>query len=280
MKEEHFCLDDSPWFRMMEMDEVTSTNDFLRYYHPVGPERRLTLVTAEYQTAGRGAGTNRWESARGQNLLFSLLTHPRHIQAERMFVLSEALALAIREALESEELRVKSEKIATALAQEDRDFPLFTLQSSFSIKWPNDIYYGDGKVCGMLIENDLQGRRVENCVMGVGVNVNQTEFETPPNPASLAQILGHPLERRFVLERIVERFARYYNWTEQGRFEELHTMYLGHLYRRGEEYTYADEMGHFRGTIVDVEPTGHLIVRDAMGRDRRYAFKEVEYVMN
>lgn len=259
MREDHFCLDDSPRFRMVELDEVTSTNDFLRCYHPVGPERRLTLVTAEYQTAGRGAATNRWESASGQNLLFSLLTHPRHIPAERMFVLSEALALAIREALSS--------------------FPL--PPSPFTIKWPNDIYYGDRKVCGMLIENELRGAQVERCVMGVGVNVNQTVFESDaPNPLSLAQIIGHPLERRFVLERIVAAFDKYYGWTEQGRGEELHAMYLSHLYGKGEVRQFADKEGPFCGTITDVEPTGHLIVRDDMGRDRRYAFKEVEYVMN
>ena len=83
---------------MVELEEVTSTNDFLKAYRPLD-ERRITLVTAEYQTTGRGAGQNRWESRRGENLVFSLMVHPRHIPAERIFVLSEVLALAIREAV-------------------------------------------------------------------------------------------------------------------------------------------------------------------------------------
>ena len=260
MTDTHFCLDDSPQFQMIELDEVTSTNDFLRDYRPV-QERRMTLVTAEFQTAGRGSGTNRWVSQRGKNLVFSLLTHPRHIEASRMFVLSEALALAIRAAID--------------------------VQGSPKIKWPNDIYYGDKKVCGMLIENDLKGSQVERCIMGVGVNVNQTDFgiSTPTDekptyrvpPTSLSLIVGHPVERRFVLENIMENFSRYYAWTEQGRGAELHEMYLQHLYRKGEMHRFIDGRGEFRGTITDVESTGHLIIIDEMGQRRCYGFKEVEY---
>ena len=129
MTDTHFCLDDSPQFQMIELDEVTSTNDFLRDYRPV-QERRITLVTAEFQTAGRGSGTNHWMSQRGKNLVFSLLTHPRHVEASRMFVLSEALALAIRAAIDSELCTGKT-------------------QVPPKIKWPNDIYFGNRKICGI-----------------------------------------------------------------------------------------------------------------------------------
>ena len=258
MTETHYCLDDSPGFRMMELDEVTSTNDYLKHYHPL-QERRMTLITAEYQTAGRGSGSNGWESQRGKNLLFSLLVHPRHIAPERIFLMSEVLALSIRDALNPQ----------------------------FSIKWPNDIYYGDRKVCGMLIENDMQGGRVERCIMGAGINVNQTEFafdrtrrdglRRVAEPVSLAQIAGKEVERRFVLERIIGRFNHYYCLTEQGGDEELHAMYLRHLYRKGEKHHFIDKNGTFVGSITDVEPTGHLIITDETGKNRRYGFKEVEY---
>lgn len=278
----HFCLDDSPEFRMVELDEVTSTNDFLRSYRPVGPERRITLVTAEYQTAGRGAGQNHWESQPGQNLLFSLLVHPRHIHPERMFVLSEVMALSIREALQS---FISSPSCSSSLRKRLPTSP----SASFTVKWPNDIYFGDRKLCGMLIENDLQGSQIERCVLGAGININQTEFafdrtqqdglRRMAEPISLAQIVGHEVERRFVLERVMELFTRYYSWTEQGRQDELHQMYLSQLYRRGELHTFRDKDGTFEGTIVDVEPTGHLIIVDEMGKNRRYAFKEVEHFL-
>lgn len=252
MTETHFPLDDSPHFRLLELGEVTSTNDYLRHYRPA-EERRLTLATAEHQTAGRGSGRNRWESAPGQNLLFSLLVRPRHIPAHAMFVLSEVMALSIREALNCQ----------------------------LKIKWPNDIYYADRKLCGMLIENDLQGTHVERSILGVGINVNQTQFSPSiPNPISLAQILGHEVERRFVLERVVEHFTRYYDWAEQGRLADIHQLYLDGLYRLGEEHPFRDSSGPFRATIVGVEPTGHLLLADAQGARRRYAFKEVEYVIN
>ena len=245
---------------MVELEEVTSTNDFLKAYRPLD-ERRITLVTAEYQTTGRGAGQNRWESRRGENLVFSLMVHPRHIPAERIFVLSEVLALAIREA------------VVHSLHS-----PLFTLHQEMRIKWPNDIYWGDRKLCGMLIENELRGSVVERCVLGVGINVNQTTFESDaPNPVSLAQILGHEVERRFVLEGVMEHFTCYYGWTEQGRLDELHEMYLSHLYRKDEPHRFRDKDGEFEGTIVNVEPTGYLIIVDETGKNRRYAFKEVEH---
>ncbi|MBR4757298.1 MAG: biotin--[Bacteroidaceae bacterium] len=257
MNDTHFCLDNSPQFQMLELGEVTSTNDFLRDYHPFR-EQEITLVTAEYQSIGRGAGTNHWESERGKNLLFSLLVHPRHIAAPDVFLLSEVLALAVRDGLEEN-----------------------GNGTDFSIKWPNDIYYKGQKICGMLIENELQGKTIERSIMGVGINVNQTQFNSDaPNPISLAQILGTQLERRFVLEDIMKYFTRYYDWTKQGRSEELHQMYLAHLYRKGESHPFHDETGNFYGTIVTVEPTGHLIIRDEEGKQRRYAFKEVEYLIN
>lgn len=259
MTDKHFCLDDSPHFQMLELEEVTSTNDYLHGYHPL-QERRMTLVTTENQTAGRGSGSNHWESEKGKNLLFSILVHPRHVEAHRMFVLSEVLALAVREALTSR-------------------LPPLTPRH-FSIKWPNDIYYDNHKVCGMLIENDLRGTCVDNCIMGVGININQTQFgSNVPNPTSLALILGKEIERRFVLEHVMEYFTRYYEWTEQGRDAELHEMYLHHLYRKGEKHGFTDKNGIFEGTITDVEPTGHLIIRDTKGQDRQYAFKEVQYII-
>ena len=256
MTDRHFCLDDSPWFQMLELDEVTSTNDFLRGYRPLGGERKLTLVTAEFQTAGRGAGTNRWESERSQNLVFSMLTHPRHIRVEEVFVLSEVLALSIRDAV--------------------ADF----VNEEVKIKWPNDIYCGDRKVCGMLLENDLRSGHIENCVMGVGININQTLFRSDaPNPVSLAQILGHTVEPRFVLERLVENFVHLYELTEQGQRDHLHQLYLSHLYRWGQRHQFVDDNGRFWATILDVKPTGHLMLIDDDGATREYAFKEVEHII-
>lgn len=252
--EHHFCLDESPFFHMMELGSVDSTNRFARNYTSLRPVR-TTLITAEYQTAGRGAGTNTWESAEGENLLFSIMVRPETVQPSHVFVLSEALALSVCKALES-------------------------VRDGFSIKWPNDIYYADRKVAGLLIENDIAGHHISRSVMGVGLNVNQTRFESDaPNPVSLAQIVGAPVERRFVLEAVLEQFNVLYMLVEQQRYEQLHAQYLQRLYRKNLLCTYRDEAGLFQARIMDVEPDGHILLLDTDGRTRRYAFKEVAFVI-
>jgi len=255
--ETHFCLDDSPSFRMMELDEVDSTNNFLRHLD-TPDDYRMTLVTAEFQSAGKGAGTNSWESAKGENLLFSLRVMPTNLPARRMFAVSEAAALAVRDALEA-------------------------FANGFCIKWPNDIYYKNSKVAGILIENDLQGAVVRSSVIGIGININQRRFlSDAPNPRSLADIVGQNIERRSVLEEFMKHFTHYFHTIEDGKenaLNDLHEHYKKHLYRFGEEHKFIDEMGTFCATITDVEPSGHLIMQDSEGRQRRYEFKEVKYII-
>ena len=269
--EKHFCLDDSPRFRMIELDEVDSTNNFLRHLDTPG-DRRTTLVTAEFQTAGRGADTNRWESARGENLLLSLRVLPASLPVCHMFAISETTALAIRDALNAFLPPKTPPKGGRGVSEGGR---------GFSIKWPNDIYYADSKVAGILIENDLQGAQVLRSTIGIGINVNQRRFQSDaPNPRSLADIVGHDVERRFVLEQFMENFTHHFGQIETGRqdaLDALHKEYKSHLYRLGEEHTYSDKDGTFRATLTDVEPTGHLILKDTKGNQRRYEFKEVKY---
>ncbi len=253
--ETYFSLEDSPSFRMIRLDEVDSTNSYLRRLD-MQDDQRLTLVTAEFQSAGRGADTNRWESERAKNLLFSLRLMPKSLPARRMFAISEVAALAVRDALNAS-------------------------APGFCIKWPNDVYYEDSKVAGILIENDLQGAKIRCSTIGIGVNINQRRFlSDAPNPRSLADIVGHDIERHLVLERFMERFTHLFGQIEDGRpeaLDALHENYKNHLYRFGEEHTYSDKDGTFRATLTDVEPSGHLILRDTNGSLRRYAFKEVKW---
>lgn len=252
--EKHFCLDDSPTFRMIALDEVDSTNNFLR--HQTAPDDcRTTLVTAEFQTAGRGSGQNRWESARSQNLLLSLSVMPAALPARRMYAISEAAALAVADALS-------------------------TFAPGFLVKWPNDVYHGDGKVAGLLIENDLQGALVQRSTIGMGININQrTWVSDAPNPLSLAMVAGHDIERRQVLEQLMAHFMHYMHLIDDGQLDALHATYLSRLYRKDEEHGYCDVNGPFRATLTDVEPTGHLILRDTEGLLRRYEFKEVRFLL-
>lgn len=239
--------------KRISLNETVSTNRYAREL-PEDQNHGLTLVTAEFQTAGRGAGTNRWESERSQNLLFSLISYPKGLLANQMFALSEVTALAIRNTLSS-------------------------YTPGFQIKWPNDIYYNDKKISGMLIENDLRGRWVHRSIIGVGVDINQTRFlSDAPNPVSLAQILGKAVERNQVLNSILLQFNHYYGMMEREQFSELHNRYMQHLYRRNALHPYADATGTFQARIIDVEPTGHLVLECQNGEQRRYDFKEVSFI--
>lgn len=291
-------LDDSPRFKMIELDAIVSTNSFLRDYRPLQPVD-ITLVTAEYQTAGRGQGANSWESERGKNLLFSLLVNPTSLPAAQAFVLSEAIALSIREAI----ARFIREAITSFIREE------------VTIKWPNDIYVGDCKIAGILIENTLQGSAVARSIIGCGVDVNQESFRFPllnrqaslqaehptvnsespimnselsitnselsivNTPISLRQLLGHDVERRFVLEAINDGFTRRYELIQRGTFAPIADEYRAALYRRTGFHPFRDADGPFEAEIADVELSGHLVLRRPDGRLSRYAFKEVSFVL-
>lgn len=243
----------------IHLHEIDSTNNFLRNFHPE-QEEDITLVTADFQTAGRGQRGNSWESEEGKNVVYSLLIHPRHTKPSKMFFVSEVAALSICEALDP---------LSTSI----EGLP-------FCIKWPNDIYYGDRKIAGILIETDLMGGRIENAIIGVGVNINQREFRSDaPNPVSLFQITGHETDCQQVLNRIMECFTALYAQLEQGEYDTLHTHFKQRLYRREGFHPYNDENGRFDARIVDIEPTGHLILEDTEGQQRRYAFKEVSFVI-
>ncbi len=150
----------------------------------------------------------------------------------------------------------------------------------FEVKWPNDIYYGDRKVVGILIENKLRGKFVDTSVVGAGVNVNQTTFSPDiPNPASLTQIVGHPVDRDPVMQSIVNHFHRLICAVQTSQWSNILQQYRSLLYRRQGMHPYSDSQGTFLAEQVQVEPDGHLVLRDEQGKERRYAFKEVSFLI-
>ncbi len=241
--------------RYIKLSETDSTNNFLRHYEPEG--ETLTVVTADYQTAGRGQGGNHWESEAGKNLLFSLLVFPKMLPVRRQFLLSEASALAFREVL------------GKYLGDEE-----------VTVKWPNDIYWKDRKISGTLIETTVTAQGMGRFMIGTGINVNQTTFVSDaPNPVSMAQVLGHDIDREQLLQELTECFARYYDKIINGEYADVAAQYLLSLYRRDGFYHYKDAEGEFEGRVVEVEDDGHLILRDREGCIRSYGFKEVSFII-
>lgn len=234
--------------RHIHLAEATSTNTYAREL-ALGNE--LLLVTADHQTAGRGQRGNTWESAPGKNLLFTLALRPQGLPASRQFILCEYISVVL----------------CQVLSQYANDI---------HIKWPNDIYYRDHKLCGILIEHDLEGSQLSRTLIGIGLNVNQTEFvSNAPNPISLRQILGHEIDRTELLTAICQAFTHPTTLDAT----TLHTRYTALLYRLGMNATYRDALGTFTATLHHVEPDGRLILIDEQGTPRSYLFKEVAYVI-
>jgi BirA family biotin operon repressor/biotin-[acetyl-CoA-carboxylase] ligase len=232
-------------WKIIHIAETDSTNRWLREHDGEAD----MVVVADYQTAGKGCGTNSWESERGKNLTFSMLIHPTDIPASQQFRITEVVSVALCEVLEQ-------------------------YIGDVSIKWPNDIYMGDKKICGVLIENRLQGNVIVDSIIGIGLNVNQTEFVSDaPNPVSLRQLLGREIDREALLHDFLETLETV------SSSETTYSAYRNKLFRMGKQAVFSDETGRFEGTIQDVETDGRLLIKDLAGQERRYAFKEVQFVI-
>lgn len=240
--------------RILRVKETTSTNSLLRKLVAEESLPEGSAVVVECQTAGRGQIGNIWESEPGKNLTFSTVLYPSCIRANQQFLLSQIAALSVKEALDA-------------------------YTDGITVKWPNDIYWRDQKICGMLIENDLSGQTIYSSIIGIGINVNQAVFRgDAPNPVSLIQIIGREVSLEEILDRFLHLFYGYYLALLQEKGEMIRSRYLSALYRKEGNYMFRDDSGVFEACIHDIEPTGHLLLKLPEGTIRRYAFKEVSYI--
>ena len=237
--------------QILWLKETDSTNNHLRRLLDKEQLPEGSLVVTDFQTAGKGQVGNSWESEAGENLMFSILLYPDFIPANRQFLISQIASLSVKETLDAY-----------------TDF--------IQVKWPNDIYWKDRKICGMLIENDLSGQLLYCSIIGIGLNLNQSLFRSnAPNPISLTQITGKKYDREEVLNRFLRIFFQYYCLLLQEKEEEVRTAYMQALYHGEGYHRYRDGQGQFEARIQVIEPTGHLILQLRDGEQRRYAFKEV-----
>lgn len=226
----------------MYIKSTNSTNSLMKEMLAKGewPEGEY-FVYAGYQTAGRGQTGNSWESEADKNLLCSILLPPD----KDLYFLNIAVGVAI--------LRVIGE--------------------DFTIKWPNDIYYGDKKVAGILVENAILGNEVKYSIAGIGLNVNQTTFVSDaPNPISLKQITG----KEYNIDALMQQV---YAKVQETLHEEVWEEYKNHLYRRDGFWKYKDQNGIFEARIIDVLPTGEIVLCDRNGQNRTYGFKQIKYIL-
>lgn len=240
---------------LIHLEETDSTISYLSELCNRQCTPELTTVVADFQTSGRGQRGNSWESEEKKNLLFSFVLYPTFLKARNQFLLSQIVSLSVKEVL-------------------DR------YVGNISIKWPNDIYWKEKKLCGMLIENNLTGTHITRSIAGIGININQEVFRSSaPNPVSIKQITGREHHPAAILAYMMQRMKENYFSLQQGETETIARRYHKALFRNEGMHPFRDSKGEFTAQIAGVEPDGHLVLLDNADKIRRYVFKEVQYVL-
>lgn len=250
----------------MYIKETHSTSTLLREQYTDALPHLYTIRT-DYQTAGRGQAGNTWESEKGKNLLFSTLLRHEELHATEQWRISMWVAITLWEVL------------AKHLGKE-----------RLTIKWPNDIYYGDKKLVGILIENALIGQYVEYSIVGIGVNVHQMNWRSnASNPISMKEITG----REYDIEGLLNEWIYSMKSWKNSKIEDLLSAYLQHLYRREGWHEYVErevsmaptsiaEKGTkntFLAEIVTVTEQGELVLRLQDNAEKKYHFKQIRFVI-
>ena len=239
---------------IIKLDTADSTNSWVALNEPHIDTPALVYCVS--QTAGRGQRGNKWESQPGKNITASLVFHPDNFAACHQFKISEAVSSALVAYLKEKGVEAK-------------------------VKWPNDIYVGDKKICGILVEHMVTGRNITRTIAGFGLNLNQKEFlSDAPNPVSLIQLTG----KEYNLETEIEIVA---NILEKALLkmndENVHGDFLNCLYRHDHRtHKFHDKIKNetIKARIHDVAPDGVLSLMTDTGEKRDYAFKEVEFIID
>lgn len=245
--------------RFLFLDEAASTNSYLM--EMLQQDRNLPqlfAVVARNQTQGRGQRGNSWYTSAGKNLTFSFLIRNGYIAPQDQYAVSELVAYGLL-------------KTIARYLDEDQAYKL-------KIKWPNDIYYEDKKIAGILIEHSITGEQIDYSVAGIGLNLNEESFPADiPNPISLKQITGESYDPDEVLRRLMKRYGFMIEEFLLGNYAEVHREYMRRLYRRRGLHPFTDVQGHFLASIKDVLPTGQIVLQREDGTESTYAFKEVQF---
>ncbi len=223
----HFITD-----QIVFLEQIDSTNDFLKKLVKDKQVKAPFCLYTNYQTLGKGQRENTWQSEAGKNLLVSFLVDSiKEIQL--LPYLNKCMALSLVEVLKSFEVK------------------------NISIKWPNDIYIEDKKIAGILIENVIEGKSIKYCVLGVGLNINQTEFHNL-DATSTKNVLNRDLEIIEVLYMLFHQFYKMLKQSEPEIAERVNTC----LYKRGKNVTFQLEAGIKEYEVLSISRNGNLCVKE------------------
>lgn len=238
----------------LDVPETASTNNYAAALINDSCAEEGMVILSFRQTEGRGQAGNKWESANSQNLTFSLILKPDFLPASQQFLISQVVALGIVQILR-------------------------TITNAVSIKWPNDIMIDNRKVAGILIENIVKGNQLNWSICGVGVNINQCEFQKySPEAVSLRMETEVCYDLELLLSEITESIALWYNSLKAGEIEFVREAYLGQLFRL-ERWTWFDTGTRtFEARIHGVDEFGQLILEERNKQKNVWPYKSVRMI--
>ncbi len=224
---------------LVKLSEIDSTNSYLKkLLSNSKPLAEGTVIMADHQFAGRGQQNNSWESEAGKNLTISILLKPTFLTLTQQFYLNKAVSLGINDCLQQ------------------------IIGSKCRIKWPNDIYYGDRKMGGVLIENIASGSHIKSSIIGIGINVNQKKFSDGARRAcSLTKILHQDYDLHNLLSQLCKSIEGRYLQLKAGKLDRLAAEYINKLYRLDEEHFFSLDGEIVKGVITGVNKYGFLLLK-------------------
>jgi len=222
----------------IQLDSIDSTNDFALKLIAKSTPNEGTVISADFQTHGKGQRDNIWQSPPKENLLFSVILYPPELSASNQFYLSMMTSSAIISFLKT-----------------------FLAPERLSIKWPNDLYFDDKKIGGILIQNNLKGFSIESTVIGIGININQRIFDPKlPNPTSLSLLQNKTFDLEQLKTVLYEKLDLEYQKLRSSSFSSIKASYESVLYNKGIISTVNCNSGQIKGTIIGVEADGRLLL--------------------
>jgi BirA family biotin operon repressor/biotin-[acetyl-CoA-carboxylase] ligase len=241
---------------IIRLPETKSTNSFaIELLSKEHPEEGCVIIT-DYQTQGKGTDTNTWESEKGKNLTLSLILYPKLV-ADQQFLLNKAISLGIYDFLVAE---IPGHKI--------------------SIKWPNDLYVEDKKICGILIQNSVMGNKLQYMVAGIGLNVNQTLFiSNAPNPVSLKMITKQEYNLDEILQKLLNSISERYLSAKPETAGKIETDYQNSLYCIMEWHDYFIKGINMHLRITGTTGYGQLVLENEAGKTIVCDLKEVRFII-
>ena len=239
--------------KIIKLDAIDSTNDFLKNLSNQNETQNFTIVTAETQTKGKGQMGSKWISESGKNLIVSILEKEVLQNINQIFDLNVAVAVSILQAIET--LKIKK----------------------LSIKWPNDIMSGNKKIGGILIENVIKPNNIIFSIIGFGLNVNQTNFDDLPNASSLKNITNKTFEKELILIKIIEFLEKNIDIFKNNQQVQLWELYHKLLYKKDKIMAFEDQNNEkFMGIIQKVTPSGKLVLMKENDILQEYDVKEIK----